>query len=312
MTAEAAAPAHDARPNYRRADDLDDALRLRSLGGWTPLAGGTDFYPARVGRVVRESLLDLGEVEALRGIAHAVDPQGEPVLRIGAMTPWSAIVRASPGDAFAALQQAAREIGGVQVQNRATVGGNLCNASPAADGVAALLALDARLELASVRGRRRLAVDEFVLGVRRTALAPDELLVAIELPLRSRGARSAFLKLGHRRSLVISIAMVAVAVEFDANDRLAHCAIAVGACAPVAVRLRALESRLLGAARPALVQRFDASLGDETLAPLQPIDDVRASARYRRRAAIELARRLVAEFAAPGALEPHAGRGATR
>jgi len=312
MTPEAAAAARDARPRYRRADDLDDALRLLALGGWTPLAGGTDFYPARVGRAVRESLLDLGQVEALRGIARGADPQGNPVLRIGAMTPWSAIVRAPLDEAFVALQQAAREIGGVQVQNRATIGGNLCNASPAADGVAALLALDARLELASLRGRRRLAVDEFVLGVRRTALAPDELLVAIELPARSRSARSAFLKLGYRRSLVISIAMVAAAVEFDANDRLAQCAIAVGACAPAAARLRALESRLLGTARSALVQRFDAAIDDETLAPLQPIDDVRATAAYRSHAAVELARRLIAEFAASGAPAPRTERGASR
>lgn len=296
MTPEAAA-ARDAPPRYRRAGDLDDALRLLAQGGWIPLAGGTDFYPLHVGRPVGESLLDLGDVEALHGIARTTDSDGTPLLRIGAMTPWSAIARASLDRPFVALQQAAREIGGIQVQNRATVGGNLCNASPAADGVAALLALDARIELAGVRGRRRLSVDGFVLGVRRTALAPDELLVAVELPLRSPRARSGFLKLGHRRSLVISIVMVAAAVEFDVHDRLERCAIAVGACAPAAVRLRALESRLLGAARPALAQRFDASICEETLAPLQPIDDVRATAAYRRQAAVELMRRLVAELA---------------
>jgi len=297
MTAEAAAPARDALPRYRRAVDLDDALRLLSCGGWVPLAGGTDFYPARVGRPVRESLLDLGEVEALRGITAVRDAEGSEVLRIGAATTWSTIVRAPLDARLVALRQAAREIGGVQVQNRATIGGNLCNASPAADGVPVLLALDACLELASVRGRRRLAVDEFVLGARRTGLAPDELLVAIELPSRSPRARSGFLKLGHRHSLVISIAMVAVSLDFDANDRLERCAIAVGACSPAAVRLRALEGRLLGTARAALAHRFDALAAGEALAPLQPIDDVRATATYRRHAALELARRLVAELA---------------
>ncbi len=297
MTSEAAAPTRGTSPSYRRVANVDDALRLLAQGGWTPLAGGTDFYPARVGRPVGESLLDLGDVQALRGIAPAGDDEGGPLLRIGAMTSWSAIARATLDAQWIALQQAAREIGGVQVQNRATIGGNLCNASPAADGVAALLALDARLELASVRGRRRLPVEEFMLGVRRTALAPDELLVAIELPLRSTRARSGFLKLGHRRSLVISITMVAAAVDFDAHGRLERCAIAVGACSPACVRLRALESRLLGAPRAALARRFDASVCDETLAPLQPIDDVRATAGYRRHAAVALARRLVAELA---------------
>ncbi|HEY0878004.1 MAG TPA: FAD binding domain-containing protein [Zeimonas sp.] len=297
MPAEAAAPARDALPRYRSADDLDDALRLLAQDRWTPLAGGTDFYPARVGRPVSESLLDLSAVEELRGITRATGADGMPVLRIGASTPWSAIARCAPDARFAALRQAAREIGGIQVQNRATIGGNLCNASPAADGVPALLALDARLELASLRARRRLAVDEFVLGNRRTALAPDELLVAIELPLPSPRARSGFLKLGHRHSLVISIAMVAVALDFDAHDRLERCAIAVGSCSAAAVRLRTLESRLLRTPRPALAQRFEALLGEETLAPLQPIDDVRGTAAYRRHAAVELTRRLVAELA---------------
>ncbi len=297
MTIAAAAPAPDALPRYRRAVDLDDALERLAAGGWTPLAGGTDFYPARVGRAVHEALLDVTGIPALRGIARARGADGAPVLRIGAATTWSEVVRAALEPRFAALQQAGREIGGVQVQNRATVGGNLCNASPAADGVPALLALDARLELASVRGRRRLAVDEFVLGNRRTALAPDELLVAVELPLSCEPLRSGFLKLGHRRSLVISIAMAAVAVAFDAHDRLQHCAIAVGACSAAAVRLRVLESRLSRTPRTALAHRVDALLGDETLAVLEPIDDVRGSAAYRRHAAIELVRRLVAELA---------------
>ncbi len=305
MTATAAAPAPDALPRFRRAADLDDALERLAAGNWMPLAGGTDFYPACVGRPVRESLLDLTGIGALRGITQAADADGVPVLRIGAATPWTDIVRARLDARFVALQQAAREIGGVQVQNRATVGGNLCNASPAADGVPVLLAFDARLELASVRGRRRLAVDEFVLGNRRTALAPDELLVAIELPMPSERARSGFLKLGHRRSLVISIAMAAVVVDFDAHERLAHCAITIGACSAVAVRLRRLEARLARTPRAALAQRLEALIGDETLAALAPIDDVRGSAAYRRHAAVELVRRLVVELADGGRAPSH-------
>lgn len=304
MPSEATAKARHAPARYRRVGDLEAALRLKA-DGWTPLAGGTDFYPARVGRAVSEALLDLHAIEALRGIGPAVASDGAPVLRIGAATTWSELVRAPLDARFVALQQAAREIGGLQIQNRATVGGNLCNASPAADGVPALLALDARVELASVRGTRRLPVDAFVLGNRRTALAADELLVAVELPLRSPRARSGFLKLGHRRYLVISVAMVALVVDFDADDRLDHCAIAVGACSAAALRLRALEAALAGTPRRALPARFEAVLDDDAFAPLAPIDDVRGTAAYRRHAAVELVRRLLAEFALEG--ESHGG-----
>lgn len=281
---------------YEIAIDLDAALRCIADGGWTPLAGGTDFYPAHVGRPVRESLLDLSGLRELQSIVR--NGEGDDAgWRIGALATWSSIAQAPFDRRFVALQQAAREVGGLQIQNQATIGGNLCNASPAADGVPALLALDAQVELASVRGTRTLRVDEFVLGNRRTARADDELLVAVVLPGRSTRARSAFLKLGHRRYLVISIAMVAVAVDFDEEHRLSHCAIAVGACSPAACRLPALESRMLHVSREGLVQRFESVIDDEAFAPIAPIDDVRGSAAYRRQAVIELLRRLFGEFA---------------
>src|SRR5262249_24104908 len=152
---------------------------------------------------------------------------------------------------------------------------------PAADGVPPLLALDARVRLVSLRGQRELPVERFVLGNRRTALAPDELLTAIVIPGRSSQAVSTFLKLGHRRYLVISIAMVAAALPFDAQDGVSACGIAVGACSAAARRLVDLESALLGAARadvPAIAQR---QLAANALAPLTPIDDVRATRTYR-------------------------------
>jgi len=290
-----AAGHHESPARYERPADLDAALRRLAQGGWTPLAGGTDFYPARVGRPVREALLDLSGLHALRGVAGC-DGNGTAEWRIGALTTWSDVARMAPDPFLMALQQAAREVGGIQVQNQATVGGNLCNASPAADGVPALLALDAQVELASVRGRRRLPLASFVLGNRRTALAPDELLIAVIVPRRSPRAVSRFLKLGHRRYLVISIAMAAVAVDFDDGDRLSHCAVAVGACSAAALRLPALERVLLSTPRAALVQRFDA-LEAAVFAPLAPIDDVRGSAAYRREAAVELVRRLFAGIA---------------
>jgi CO/xanthine dehydrogenase FAD-binding subunit len=193
---------------------------------------------------------------------------------------------------------AAREVGGLQVQNQGTVGGNVCNASPAADGTAALMALDASVELLSAEGRRELALSAFVTGPRRTALRADELVSAVLVPLRGEAARSVFLKLGHRRYLVISIAMVGARIALDADGRIGHAAVAVGACSAVAARLPALEARVRGLAPSQLAARCDALVDAEALAPLAPIADVRGSAGYRREAAAQLVVRALAELAA--------------
>src|SRR5439155_3336986 len=131
-------------------------------------------------------------VQGLRGIS-----KDSGHYRIGAATTWSDIIRAKLPPAFEALKQAAREVGSVQIQNRATIGGNLCNASPAADGVPPLLALDAEVELISTQPTRRLPLSEFIRGNRRTALRPDEILAAIIIPQQEvpGTATSTFLKL---------------------------------------------------------------------------------------------------------------------
>jgi CO/xanthine dehydrogenase FAD-binding subunit len=210
-------------------------------------------------------------------------------VRIGAATTWSDIARADLPPAFDALKVAARDVGAVQIQNRGTIAGNLCNASPAADGAPPLLILDAEVELASRRGTRRLALDVFVNGARSTLLAPDEVMTAILTPLPASTTRSAFFKLGARRYLVISIVMVAVAL--DVVEGIVHDArIAVGACSGVAQRMREAEHRLIGApASPDLGRSIEA----KDLVQLSPIDDVRASADYRRDAALTLLRRAI-------------------
>jgi CO/xanthine dehydrogenase FAD-binding subunit len=248
------------------------------------LAGGTDFYPARVGRLVGEDILDISRIKALRGISR--DAGG---WRLGATTTWSELLAADLPPMFDGLRQAAREVGGRQIQNAGTLAGNLCNASPAADGVPPLLALDAEVELASRMGTRRLPLAQFVTGNRRTALAADELLIAIRVPEPRHEARSGFLKLGARRYLVISIVMASAMLESVAG-RVHAARIAVGACSAVAQRLPALEAALVGA-------RLDAGLPDRVerahLSPLRPIDDVRGSAEYRSEAVVTLLRRLV-------------------
>ena len=281
---------------YLRPTTLEEALALRAQAGETPLtllAGGTDVYPVRTHKSAwfqpfSRDVLDLGAVPELSGIQH--EAAGT---RIGATATWSALAEAALPPAFDALKQASRQVGGVQIQNRGTIGGNLCNASPAADGVPPLLALDAQVELASLRGRRRLPLAAFVLGNRRTALAPDEILVAIHVPAQPPEARSIFLKLGARAYLVISIASVAAVIATDGTGLVSAARIAVGACSAAPLRLSALEARLIG--QPAgdlatLVQ-------PEDLAALAPIDDVRASAAYRQDAALVLVRRALTQLA---------------
>lgn len=272
--------------DYLRPTNLDEALQALARP-WTVLAGGTDFYPARVGRAIDENVLDIGGIADLRGITAGLDGW-----RLGATTTWSELLDTELPPLFDGLKQAAREVGGRQIQNAGTIAGNLCNASPAADGVPPLLALDAAVELAGRAGTRRLPLVSFIIGNRRTVLAPGELLVAIHVSAPARDTRSAFLKLGARRYLVISIAMAAATLEIE-DGRIAAARIAVGACSAVARRLPALEAALGGATVNSLAARVEAF----QLAPLSPIDDVRGSAAYRLDAVLTLLRRLLAGFA---------------
>lgn len=283
-------------PRYHRPQTLTDALALRAETVTTPLvvlAGGTDIYPVRTQRAAWFEaydcdVLDLGALAELGGISHG--PNGT---EIGAGATWSTLVGTDLPPAFDALKQASRQVGGVQIQNRGTIAGNLCNASPAADGVPPLLALGAEVELASLHGRRRLPLAAFVLGNRKTALAADELLVAIHIPPQPEASRAAFLKLGARAYLVISIASVAANLALDQNGRIAMARIAVGACSAAPQRLTGLEPRLLGQTpSPALM----AGIAAADLAMLAPIDDVRATAAYRRHAALVLVRRALTEL----------------
>jgi len=265
---------------YLRPTTIDEAIGALVSHGARILAGGTDFFPTQGDRPVTGAVLDISAIEALRGITLDADE-----VRIGARTTWSEVAAADLPPAFDALRAAAREVGGWQIQNLGTVAGNLCNASPAADGVPPLLALDAQVELAGPDGTRVLPLDHFILGPRRTALRPDEILVAIRVPRRFEQAPSRFLKLGARRYLVISIAMVAAQVAFDAAGRVEAARVAVGSCSAVACRLPALERALVGADAGAGLASL---VRPEHLEPLQPIDDVRATAAYRRDAAATL------------------------
>jgi CO/xanthine dehydrogenase FAD-binding subunit len=266
-----------------------EALAHLAAGPATLIAGGTDVFPALVDRPSPATMIDLSAVSELRRIEI-----GSDAIRIGAAARWSDVSRAALPPSCRMLQQAAREIGSIQIQNRATIGGNLCNASPAADGAPPLIALDAEVELVSARGMRRLSVEEFLVGNRRTQRAPDEILTAVLIPRAHENARSVFLKLGARKYLVISIVMVAALLDLDASRRIRAARIAVGAASEKARRLRGLEQRLVGAS----AEDPDAlRASDEDLVGLSPIGDVRATADYR----LDAARRLVSRALAQAA-----------
>lgn len=275
--------------SYVRPTNLDEALdhlSAASMNAAEPviLAGGTDFYPARVGRALDEDVLDVTGIPDLRGISETEDGW-----RLGATTTWSEIAHADLPPVFDALRRAARLIGGVQIQNAGTLAGNLCNASPAADSVPPLLAMRAKVEIHGRAGRRELPLGEFITGNRRTVLKPGELVAAVLVPRPKKDAQSVFLKLGAREYLVISIAMVAVVLETEGNV-VSAASVAVGACSAVAQRLPYLESELIG-------RRLNAALANrvkpEHFDMLAPIDDIRASAAYRREAAMVLVRRAL-------------------
>ncbi len=268
--------------SYHRPDALTDALALLAAGSPTILAGGTDLYPATSAQELRGDILDITGIAALRGITDAA---GE--IRIGAATRWSDLVAADLPDAFDALKLSAREVGSVQIQNAGTLGGNICNASPAADGVPPLLILDAAVELVSAAGHRRLPLAEFITGNRATRLKPGEIVSAVLVPKAATAGRSHFLKLGARKYLVISIAMVAARLEEDAGV-IRSAALSIGSCSAVAVRLPAVERALIGQS----VADFDIP-ADLVGQALSPIDDIRADAHYRAEAAVELLTRTI-------------------
>lgn len=271
--------------SYLRPRTVDEAVEMLAEPACI-LAGGTDVFPALVDRPTPARIVDLSRLEGLSTIA--LTPEA---VRIGARVTWSALARAPLPPCFDMLKQAAREVGSVQIQNAASIAGNLVNASPAADGVPPLLALDARVEIAGPAGRREVALSDFITGYRQTSLQARELVTAILVPRTIDDGRSVFLKLGARRYLVISIAMVAVVVRLNANGTVAETRVAVGACSAVARRLPALEAALVGCdpAGAPLSSRVTA----EHLAVLDPIDDVRATAGYRREAALTLVRRAL-------------------
>lgn len=274
---------------FLRPATLDEALHTLAHTHATILSGGTDLFPAFTGAQLKGPILDISGINELKGIRASQD-----FFHIGARVTWSEFLAAPLPCGFDGLRATAREIGSIQIQNQATIAGNICNASPAADGVAALLALDAEIALASQAGTRNLPLAEFVQGNRKTARRADEILTSIRIPRRWQDAASSFLKLGARRYLVISIVMVATNLFIDEDRRVREAAICVGSCSAKALRLTELENALVGAAIDSSMLQI---VSAEHFSALSPIDDIRGTASYRQEAAQTLVRRSLAACA---------------
>jgi CO/xanthine dehydrogenase FAD-binding subunit len=266
-----------------------------ALEGARPIAGGTDLMVALTGELGEppERIVDLWDLDELRGIA--ID--GDAVV-LGALTTYTEI-RASAvcREHLPGLVEAAATIGAAQIQNRGTLGGNAANASPAGDTLPVLLAMDASFVLGSARGERTVPAATFWPSYRQTALAPDELILRIRLPIVA-GREVRFRKVGTRRAQSISKVVMALAWR-EASHEHAPIArgwrdvrLALGSVAATPIRARSTEGALEG--RPPTPETAD--LAAETLArELHPIDDVRSTAEYRRLVAARVLHRLIRE-----------------
>jgi len=272
---------------YIQPKSVEEAVVALSEQPLFILAGGTDYYPARAGKPLDDDILDISCITELRKISEKEDH-----FYIGATTRWSDLIDTDLPPYFDGLKLSAMEVGGKQIQNTGTVGGNICNASPAADGIPALLSLNAEVILASSRNKHSMPLAKFIMGNRKTRCASDEIVTGFRIPKPDHPATATFLKLGSRRYLVISIAMVAAILERD-KDQIAAARIAVGSCSAVAKRLHLLEKSLVGQPfAPGISQQ----VSEAHLNQLSPIKDIRGTAEYRKAAALILVRRALEQL----------------
>lgn len=263
---------------YERPTTIAEACQiLLESNDPYPLSGGTDLAVAvRHGKTRPGTIVDLKRIPDLAP-SIVVSDKHIDVTANTVMTDLEThpeVQARLPG-----LVEAAEVVGSVQIRNRASIVGNVCNASPAADTPPVLMALGTNVHIDGVNGSRTLPLDEFFTGYRQVALHPGELVTRFTIPAPKSSASSAFLKLGVRRAMEISIVCVGVAVELSADGTISAAGIGLGSVAAHTVRVPAAEDMLRGAeATPSLF----AEAGAEAAVTAQPIDDLRASAEYRK------------------------------
>jgi xanthine dehydrogenase small subunit len=276
-----------AEPPVASPNTLEEALGLLAQAGdWRPIAGGTDLMVQISGELAQPParVLDIWRLDELRGIVVEDDR-----LVLGALTTYTDIRRSAVcQEVLPALVEAAATIGAAQIQNRGTLGGNVVNASPAGDTLPVLLATDAVMVLGSSGGEREVPATDFWPAYRQTARRPDELLLHVAIPLPA-GRRVRFRKVGTRRAQAISKVVMALGWREDGGV-WRDVRLALGSVAATPVRARETESVLEGAApRRETADHAAATLAHE----IEPIDDVRSTADYRRAVASRVLHRML-------------------
>jgi CO/xanthine dehydrogenase FAD-binding subunit len=278
------------------------ALLAEEPGRWTPIAGGTELMVQfNAGRLVPRHLVDIAGLRELCGVTVTAD-----VITIGAGVNYTTI-RNHPaiGASLPLLVRAAGWTGSIANQNRGTLGGNLVNGSPAADSPPVLLAYDARVELVSRRGTRTIPYTDFHTAYKRTVLAPDELVLAVQIPRRAY-THQYLRKVGPRAAQAISKVALAAVARMGHEGRIDEIRIGLASVAPAPFRCGATEAVLMGQSlTPGLIARARATLAEE----IAPLDDIRSTARYRMQVAANLMEEFLLELKAMQPLESHAGLG---
>jgi CO/xanthine dehydrogenase FAD-binding subunit len=272
-------------PSYQLVSpqSLDEALDLlaRNDGAWKPFAGGTDLMVLlEAGKLPHQNYVNIWNLKELRGIKA-----GASRVTLGALTTYTE-VRADPilRAEFPMLCQAAKETGGIAIQNRGTLGGNIVNASPAADSPPALLAYDAELDLISKSGSRTIPYAKFHRGYKQMDLRDDELLIAIHLPRYRAQRLHYYRKVGTRRAQAISKVCFAGLAQVDRNT-ITHVRVAFGSVAPIPIRCEKTEAALRHQQlRSEIINTAASTLAAE----IAPIDDIRSTRDYRRRVSLNL------------------------
>lgn len=269
---------------YLRPRDLKEALEDRAAhADWLVLAGGTDALVSASHRPEPAGILDLWRLPELGGIRAQ-----EGTIVLGAGATWLEVQRdAAVQQHLPILVAAAKEIGALQIQARGTVGGNIANSSPVGDSLPVFLALEAELELASVRGSRRVAYHQFCTGYRKTVLGADELITAVHVPVPSASVRQRWRKVGTRRAQSISKVMGAAAIHME-GDVIGRAVVALSAVAERPIRIAAVEAAVAGLSLEKAAEAARAAMAGT----ISPISDLRSSKDYR----LQVAENLVARF----------------